>query len=122
MRKLLLILTLAMQVSQPVPGQETGATGQLNNAGKKANGDKGSSNDSLAVKPSGTSLDSKDKLKPAVAENKEQVVKLTDIPELHIADKEKDWLDHAFDWGPCDLPRFSLPIAIWKSRFHTTAS
>jgi hypothetical protein len=21
-----------------------------------------------------------------------------------------------------DLPRFSLPIAIWKSRFHTTAS
>jgi hypothetical protein len=99
--ELICFVGLAMQISPPMLGQDKGATGQ--GGDKQRHERKKTDAGSGKPMPVGVPLnapDANDKARGIAAQDKEQSVKLTAIPPVTIADKQKTWLDYAFDWGP----------------------
>jgi hypothetical protein len=116
MWKVLVMLALAMQIVPAMPGQQAGATGQsANSASKKTNDEKDESSVSIAVKPADKTTNPKQIGQPVAAENKEQSIKLTGMPPIVIADKNKTWKDLIFDWGPWAFALCLLIVGITQT-------
>ncbi|HEV8038010.1 MAG TPA: hypothetical protein VGP62_04035 [Bryobacteraceae bacterium] len=97
---LLLTVWLAMQVVPPMPGQQPGASGKgSDKATDDRQGNKRGAGQPITI-PAHEPKDSGNEGHTVAAQDKEQSVKLTSIPTVTVADKQKTWIDYLFDWGP----------------------
>lgn len=95
------VLVLGMQAIPPLPGQAAGTAGPSSrNVEQDGKGKKATAAPALplaeSAKPIGTDKDSGN----VTPNNPEYNVKLSSIPVVTVADKDKTFLDHLFDWGP----------------------
>jgi hypothetical protein len=100
LRALAMLLGLMMQVSPPVPGQHSGAASNASDKrAQQHQGEEKTTGPAVSL-PTPQLRDTSNGAQGVTSEDKEQSVKLTGIPPITIAGKQKTWLDHVFDWGP----------------------
>jgi hypothetical protein len=97
---IVLFVGLMMQIALPMPGQEPGAaTNGSDKATQMRKGDRNATNPPATLPPIQPD-DSGNKGQSITSQDKEQAVKLTNIPPITIVEKDKTWKDRLFDWGP----------------------
>ena len=95
------VLISMAQIIPQLPGQDTGRPSKSSDQTKKdGEGGKKTAAQSVAVQKSDSATDSAGKGKQEAPNNTEYSVKLTRLPPVAIADKDKTVWDHIFDWGP----------------------
>jgi hypothetical protein len=102
MLKRLAIIAVLLAAVAPMPGQAVEPTAQGgNNNQNQSQSKQGNPAQALTlVNKSEQPQATEDHSGQIAAEDKEHSVKLTSLPPVTIADKEKGFWDHVLDWGP----------------------
>jgi hypothetical protein len=104
MQKVLLpvvFIGCVMQIVPPVPGQDTGASGNSSDkVTQQRQRDQSPTNPPSTVRPGQNTVEPGNNGQGITPQNEEQSVKLTSIPPIAIVEKQKTMSDHVFDWGP----------------------